>query len=299
MLLAFFLLNYLTFWLIQFIFSYSTAICARALGVPVKLVSVGFGKLFEIKGQRCRYTFGWCPLSASVSFGEIDEIVNDDEIKPVGTPFQRSLLALVGSLSILLIGVILLVIPVIAKSSQVSSVPLAFSQIIPSSLGGLAIQNNPSTIEGQMQFIEQTLGQYLYRIVTFESLEGLGGFMSALLTGSHLALHGWQFWITFVGLMATSGGLVNLLPIPVLNGFAFLTSVFEWLTGLRLPNSVMTPLLYCGLVVNVFVMIRLLLLDFAWLRANLDKTTSFVAIAGVTLLIFATFVRNSNRQEEM
>jgi membrane-associated protease RseP (regulator of RpoE activity) len=57
---------------------------------------------------------------------------------------------------------------------------------------------------------------------------------------------------------------MNLLPIPCLNGFHFLTALFEELTGQRIRFGIKLALTYVGLLGLMVFMPRAVWIDLRW-----------------------------------
>jgi regulator of sigma E protease len=76
-------------------------------------------------------------------------------------------------------------------------------------------------------------------LVTGEtSLNQLGGPLSIADMAGKSAQVGWQSFFGFLALMSISIGLLNLIPIPMLDGGQLLYDAWELVSGKRLPISV-------------------------------------------------------------
>lgn len=105
------------------------------------------------------------------------------------------------------------------------------------------------------QFFSMTV-EMLGRMLTGEAgLHNLSGPVSiAQFSGQALA-QGWVSFLMLMGLISLSLGLLNLLPIPLLDGGHILFDLFEWLVGRPLPETFQVAAQKVGLAVLLCLML--------------------------------------------
>ena len=67
--------------------------------------------------------------------------------------------------------------------------------------------------------------------------------------------YGFFAWLTFLALLSISLAVLNLLPIPVLDGGHIVYALVEWATGKPVAEQVQVWANQLGLVLVVFVMV--------------------------------------------
>lgn len=81
------------------------------------------------------------------------------------------------------------------------------------------------------------------------SLQNLSGPVSiAQFSGQALA-DGWRSFVLLMALLSLSLGVLNLLPIPLLDGGHILMDLYEWIVGKPLPETVQVSAQKAGLIV--------------------------------------------------
>jgi regulator of sigma E protease len=87
------------------------------------------------------------------------------------------------------------------------------------------------------------------------SPKNLSGPITIAKVASSSAQYGVFAWLTFLALLSISLAVLNLLPIPVLDGGHIVYALVEWLTGKPVAEQVQVWANQLGLVLVVFVMI--------------------------------------------
>ncbi len=72
---------------------------------------------------------------------------------------------------------------------------------------------------------------------------------------------GWQSWIYFVGMLSVNLGLINILPIPPLDGGKGLMTVVEWVIGRRRSLKIEHFLSYGGYFILMSLIVAVTLRD--------------------------------------
>lgn len=244
-------------------------------GIQVKELDVGFGPaLLRSKIADVPLVIRLIPGGGFTKFKEPEDRENDRETSHENgsngyfkdaSPIVRMVIVVVGPLSQILLGLLMLGAPVLAGTSQLRVVPREESAVRPSAVGGLALANTPSTWPGQLHLFQETLLEFSIRLVTFQSLEGWGGYVGMFITSGLVGeLSAWA-WLTCMGAVVLLFGLWNLAPIPVFNGFHFLTFVYEALVGRPLPLGFLASAHYLGLLTFFILFIRSVWIDVRWL----------------------------------
>ena len=105
------------------------------------------------------------------------------------------------------------------------------------------------------QFLFMTLEMLKRMLVGEAGLHNLSGPVSiAQFSGQALA-QGWVSFLMLMGLISLSLGLLNLLPIPLLDGGHILFDLYEWLMGRPLPETVQVVAQKIGLAALFFLML--------------------------------------------
>lgn len=252
----------------QFVYNVAGAELGRRFGANVKVVCIGIGPLlWEWAGANWVYQLKLIPLGSYTTFKLDEEGIVDDDPAPgdfkAMSRMAQAIVMLAGPVAILILGGVCLSLPVLAGAGQVTTD--SGRPISPSGFGPLTVADTPSTSVGQRQLIEQPLFDLLTRLGTFRSLEDYGGFVAVGFTSARAgAVSPWA-WVTLIGLVAVGCGLVNLLPLPALNGGHILFLGLEVALGRRTADAASVPWGYMGLLVALVLYIRLLVADVWWL----------------------------------
>lgn len=106
-------------------------------------------------------------------------------------------------------------------------------------------------------------------VVGRASLSNLGGPLTIADAAGRSAALGWRAYLEFLALVSVSLGVLNLLPLPVLDGGHLLYHAFEALTRRSVPQRVQNWLQQGGLVVIMLMMAIALYNDVARLLGPL------------------------------
>jgi len=242
-------------------------------GIHVQEVSIGFGpSLWEKTMDGCKFRVGCIPMGGSTHFAGMtqdDEVPVSEAGVPLGKrfidtpPWTRLILVLVGPVSNLLIGIVLIGVAVWAGAPQLAVTTPAESMVRPCAVGGLTLHSAPSSWAAQYRLLQETALEFIWRTVSFQSLEGWGGYVGFIVTAGAIGtLSGWG-WLTSIGILFICMGVSNLLPLPALNGFQALSLLYEMVTGLslsRLPIWLHLP----AILLTFVIMIRVFWIDLRW-----------------------------------
>jgi membrane-associated protease RseP (regulator of RpoE activity) len=280
------LVTLVSFQIAQFIYVSLQAFVGCRVGATLQAVCVGSGPVvFSRKIRGCLWQLRLLPWGAYTKFvgdpsdnpGESQASDEDQQVEltdeAVALPsnrflclpvFGRMLIMLVGPAGLLLVGVFFATLPVLFGSPQ-----LVVNEQLPRRLGlsavpGLTVAENSSTIQGQVELLRQTVIEFVCTIVTFKSTRGWGGYIGWLSTSASAMSHSFLTWSSFFGILIFGFGLMNLLPIPVLNGGHLVFLVLEGAFG-RISDSVRITSVYCGLIILLLFVARVCLADLQWL----------------------------------
>jgi membrane-associated protease RseP (regulator of RpoE activity) len=249
------------------VYQLTQAAVGRAFGMHLREVSVGVGPaVFRRDFGAWGFRVGLLPLGGYTTFkGQYDEGEGEDGRYQDAPAAGQMLTVLSGPLVPLLLGLLLLGLPVWAGAGQLAVTPPAESLAHPCAVGGLALEDRPSTWEGQGRLLRETAVDFSLRAVTFRSLEGWGGLIGFFVTcGVVGAVSGWA-WVSCLGVFFLWLGLVNLLPVPTLNGFLLLLALYRAAAGRDLPERLRMPLTYLGLLAVLVLCVRVWWVDLRWL----------------------------------
>ena len=87
------------------------------------------------------------------------------------------------------------------------------------------------------------------------SPKNLSGPITIAKVASSSVQYGFFSWLTFLALLSVSLAVLNLLPVPVLDGGHIVYALFEWMTGKPVAEQVQVWANQLGLVLVVFVMV--------------------------------------------
>lgn len=131
--------------------------------------------------------------------------------------------------------------------------------------GGLAFEpakTTPSPFEAanygveQITFIIKSSLSGLYHIVAGKiSTCNLSGPIGIAETSGQAASQGWVSFIWFIALLSTAVGLINLFPIPVLDGGHLVFYAFEAITGRPPSDRALKYLMVGGLTIMISLMV--------------------------------------------
>jgi regulator of sigma E protease len=103
---------------------------------------------------------------------------------------------------------------------------------------------------------------FVYRLVTGQApIRQLGGPIFIAMVVKEQAAQGAQWLLSLVGLISINLFVVNILPLPGLDGWHFLTFLVEGIRRKPLSPRVQTVLQQVGFAVIVFLLLAIVVLD--------------------------------------
>jgi regulator of sigma E protease len=100
-----------------------------------------------------------------------------------------------------------------------------------------------------------TLSSIKKMLMGLLSPKNLSGPITIAKVASSSVQYGFFAWLTFLALLSISLAVLNLLPVPVLDGGHIVYALVEWLTGKPVAEQVQVWANQLGLVLVVFVMV--------------------------------------------
>ena len=116
----------------------------------------------------------------------------------------------------------------------------------------------PQAIKQTWQFTVSTISGLWGMLVGTVSSDNLGGPIAIAQLAGDSAQQGVITFISFLAMISISLGILNLLPVPVLDGGHLLMYFFEWLRGKPLPESVQAQ----GQKIGLFLILLLMIFAF-------------------------------------
>ncbi len=110
--------------------------------------------------------------------------------------------------------------------------------------------------------LTELTGQVIYGMLTGQgSMDQLGGPLAIADQAGRSASIGWTAYVGFLGFLSVSLGLLNLLPLPMLDGGHLMYYLWELLTGKPVSSDWMNVLQKVGLVLLLALMATALVND--------------------------------------
>lgn len=256
-------------------YQFAMAIVGKWAGARIEVVSIGAGpKLFSLKIGEWEVRLSALPYGGYTKFKGDDP--DDPDADPVGSfnrvPVICRLATFVsGPLALAIIGLACLALPVLAGADQLGVVGPDQSALRPSAVPGLGIRPEPASFESQFHLTCRTGLEFVWRTVTFQSLEGWGGPLGFFVTAGAIGKVSVGSWLSAVGVVMVTIALGNLLPIPAFNGFLILCAAFEGITARRVSDRVIIPANYVGILIMLSLFVRVVLVDLYWLLGLMGK----------------------------
>jgi len=116
----------------------------------------------------------------------------------------------------------------------------------------------PQAVNQTWQFSVTTLSGLWGMLVGTVSSDNLGGPIAIAQFAGDSAQQGFVAFISFLAMISISLGILNLLPVPVLDGGHLLMYFFEWVRGKPLPESVQIQ----GQKIGLFLILLLMVFAF-------------------------------------
>jgi membrane-associated protease RseP (regulator of RpoE activity) len=269
--ILFALATLLVYQIANLIYVLAQAALAHWCGVKVQEVAIGFPTIWKRKVGAWDVRVGVFPFGSSTRFSEEGDDPWDEGLPPppgtfeAATSLGKLIIVAVGPLSLFLMGLFLLAIPVWYGANQLAAVPPGDSQVRPCAVGGLAFQDRPSSWDQQFELFRQTALEFFSRLLLLRSMDGWGGILGFFVTcGAAGVISPWG-WLTCIGVVMVTLGVVNLLPCPGLNGFHAASALCEMVTGDALSRRVRTRASCIGVLFIWLVFARAEWIDIRWL----------------------------------
>lgn len=273
-----FLATFLVFQIATFVYVWLQAVVGRCIGATVERISVGTGPiLYSCKLNGTEWCLSGLPFGGYTTFYGQDESdshsLNAGQIRFNDTSlFGRALLMTVGPISNGVMGILLILIPVLMQARQIVIDPAAETKIAPASVPHLALESEKSTISGQMQFFDATFVEF-WRGLHLFSGGSWGGMLSSFITSGVAARYDIYAWLTCTGIILVGIMIMNLIPVPVLNGGHLVILLCE-LCGVKLPKTAVEKLHMAGLLAVLIMFVSMCILDIKWIAAHLAELFS-------------------------
>lgn len=116
----------------------------------------------------------------------------------------------------------------------------------------------PEAVMQTWQFSVTTLSGLWGMLVGTVSSDNLGGPIAIAQFAGDSAQQGFIAFISFLAMISISLGILNLLPVPVLDGGHLLMYFFEWVRGKPLPESIQIQ----GQKIGLFLILLLMVFAF-------------------------------------
>jgi membrane-associated protease RseP (regulator of RpoE activity) len=257
---------------LNFTYCWSMAWLGNRVGIAIDVVSVGLGKpIVRWQGARWPYQIGWIPLGGYTKFrGEVEapQSIHNAGQSEVGfntvPALYRRTIVLTGPLVVVVIGLGVLALPVAAEAPALIATTPEDAQVKPSGIGDLKVAPAPVTWDAQFRLFRDTAGNYVYRLLTFQSLEGWSGPVGGCITCGIVAEQSIWCWVSLLGVLGVLLGVMNLLPIPAMNGFHAIGALGAAITGRRAPENVQVAMQLVGVLFTIVIGVRCLALDAVW-----------------------------------
>ena len=120
-------------------------------------------------------------------------------------------------------------------------------------LGGLA-----HAVDETITHTAMTLGFIRKMVAGLVSVKNLGGPLTIAVAAGDSAKSGWRYYVAILAMLSISLGVINLMPIPMLDGGHVLFCLAEWVMGKPLSERVQL----IGLQVGMFLVAGLMVLVF-------------------------------------
>ncbi len=111
------------------------------------------------------------------------------------------------------------------------------------------------------RFLEMTLGMMAHMITGEAGLQNLSGPVSIAQFSGQALEQGWISFLMLMGLISLSLGVLNLLPVPLLDGGHIMLDLFEWLSGRPLSDAAQAVAQKIGLALLLSLMLLALTND--------------------------------------
>lgn len=240
------------------------AFVGRVCGATVKSLALGFGPVLvraTLASTPCElrtWPFGghtqfFTSEHASEAAGPIEVPAGTNYLEAI--PLHKQVLIFLGGpVSNLTLGLVLGGVALMLPGSQVVD-STSLGQVTPSAVPGLAIPGPTATVTDEIRLFDRAFVAFWRRFFTGESLGGWGRPLAWLITASMVLLRSPGAWVSCLSAHAIANGLLNLTPIPPLNGGRILGLCLSRIFRPKTPRQ--------G---NALAMLSMLCLFGVWLR---------------------------------
>jgi len=101
----------------------------------------------------------------------------------------------------------------------------------------------------------------LGQLFTKEGMDNVGGIIAMADASNTYLEYGFGYYMAFLGLISVNLGVMNLLPIPGLDGSQLLVIIVEGITRKKLPNNAKAIINFIGLIFLMGLMILITIKD--------------------------------------
>ena len=101
----------------------------------------------------------------------------------------------------------------------------------------------------------------LGKLFTKEGINNVGGIIAMADASNTFLAEGFGYYMAFLGLISVNLGVMNLLPIPGLDGSQLLVIIAEGITRKKLPNNTKAIINFIGLIFLMGLMILITIKD--------------------------------------
>jgi len=136
-------------------------------------------------------------------------------------------------------------------------------KIAPSSIPSLGISDRSATLANQAHLANDTLIAFGRNAVTGTPMTGWGGIFAWMVTCGNAGHESYKAWVSCVALIFVGNGLINLLPIPSLNGGSLLTIFAASVFG-GINERLEARLVVAGVLLMLAVYVYLIWRDVTW-----------------------------------
>lgn len=264
-----------------FLYAAAQGLAANAVGGRTELIRVGMGPtLWKTTWRGVVIELALVPIAASTKFVSEDELDFPEDVAPddsppeSGVPFtllpisSRAIVLLSGPGIAIAIGAGLLLLGMAFPKGLVVTAPDESPAVrFPhAAVPNLAIVDHAPTASMQADLFRQTFARFVWRLATFQSLDGWGGPAGAVATWAETGRHSIGAWISSFGVIAFGLGLTNLLPVPTFNGGYLIQLAIEGTIG-RLSHQAQVRLAVVSILILIYAWTQFVIRDLAWFRA--------------------------------
>lgn len=220
-------------------------IVAKKSGVYVIEFAVGMGPLlFSRQGKETRFSLRALPIGGFCRMYGEAEITAEDDLPKIDASrsFQnvgqgkRFLILVAGPAMNILFAFLLIFIVYLANGTDI----------------GHALINTPQTAFAYATSILETFGMLAKGQLGINDFAGPVGMVS--MVGDTLSNYGFVMFLLFMSYISVNLGVVNLLPLPALDGGQALIVIIECIIGRKIDTRIVGYINFAGLVLLMGLM---------------------------------------------